>query len=449
MLEALVREGLDVVRLNFSHGTHASHGRIIERTRAVSERLGVPVAVMQDLMGPRVRIGGFAAASVELREGAAFCITTRDVAGDETCVRTRYPMLPHDVKAGDHILLDDGVIDLEVIATTEADVRCTVIAGGTLRSNAGMNLPGVDISEPSVTEKDLADLAFGIERGVDYVALSFVRCAEDIETARAFMTERGVSIPIIAKIEKPEAVSGLAAILDAADGIMIARGDLGVEMLTEQVPLIQKDIIGACQRAGKPVITATQMLESMTHSPRPTRAEASDVANAILDGTDAVMLSEETSIGQYPVESVRMMERIVEEAQGRAPSLMAIGHEPDPENITFAAADAACHAAESIGARAIVVYTHSGATARIVAQRRPRAHIFALTPDDATYRRLALVWGVVPMRTEVGQSIDAMFDHGRKLLLESGPLEKDDPVVVLAGTSLLSGATNLVMVQRL
>jgi pyruvate kinase len=441
VLERLVEAGVDVARLNFSHGTHEEHAVVVRTLRACAERVGRPIAILQDLAGPKVRIGMIAAGNVILQPGSSFVMTARDVQGDAGRVSVTYPELPAQVRAKDTILLGDGAIELEVEETTADEILCRVVVGGALSSHKGVNLPTRSIGLPSLTEKDWTDLAFGIELGVDFVALSFVRSAADVRSARRFLEERGARIPLIAKIEKHEALDCIDAILDSVDGIMVARGDLGVEIPLERVPLVQKMLIAKANRAGKPVITATQMLRSMVDNPRPTRAEVTDVANAVLDGTDAVMLSEETAAGSYPREAVATMAKIIESAEAGFPHehWIARVRAPGSLEIDDAVALAACELAEEVGAEAIVSCTRSGATARLVAKYRPRTPLIAATPDPSVFRHLALVWGVIPLhvpRTECDvESIiaGALDSVNRAELAGSG-----ETVVVTAGVTSTS-----------
>src|SRR5712692_6041610 len=392
-LERLMRAGMNVARLNFSHGTHDEHAAVIERIRRISARLGCPIAILQDLQGPKIRVGSLQGGQpIRLVDGAQVTITTRPVAGDSQTIPTTYMHLPQDVKPGDRILLDDGLMELRVLDAGATDVRCQVVHGGLLKEHKGINLPGVAVSAPALTEKDREDLRFGVMHGVDYVALSFVRQPEDVLEAkdliRQFQVEKGetdqvMPPPLIAKLEKPEALAHLDDILAAVDGVMVARGDLGVEMAPEKVPLIQKRIISTCNDVGLPVITATQMLESMITHPRPTRAEASDVANAILDGTDAIMLSAETATGAYPIEAVEMMVRIALETEAGNRT----AHQPQCKHLTKA--HAVSHAAralsEEASVQAIVVFTRSGTSAHLFSKDRPRTPIFAYTPSERIY----------------------------------------------------------------
>jgi pyruvate kinase len=439
---------MDVARLNFSHGTHEEHGRVIRALRAISARLGRPVAILQDLCGPKIRTGALqGGVEVNLAAGAEVTISTLPVAGTATLIATTYSHLPADVHPGDCILLADGLMELRVLATDATSVRCRVVHGGLLGEHKGMNLPGVKLSAPAVTEKDLVDLDFGVAQEVDYIAVSFVRQAEDLLQVRRLLHERQAEIPVIAKIEKPEAVRNLEAILEACAGVMVARGDLGVEVNPEKVPILQKQIIEAANRHGSLVITATQMLESMVNNPRPTRAEASDVANAILDGTDAVMLSAETSVGQYPLEAVRMMGLIAEEAEasGRACSAAKHGRREYPEAI----AHAACTIAGDLELKAICAFTQSGYTARLVSKERPSVPILAFTHDRRIYNLVALYWGVSPLLVDFVGDFDALFRRVELELLALHLAVEGDSVVVLGGMpAAAKGATNFLKIQR-
>ncbi len=449
VLEKVIAAGANVLRLNFSHGEHEQHRAVIEAARAIAARLDRPLALLQDLSGPKIRTGRVQGDEVELVDGATLFITTDEtLAGTAERIATTYDPLSRDVAPGDTILLDDGNLELRVRAARGDEVECEVVHGGPLRSHKGMNLPGVKLSTPALTTKDRHDLAFGVAQGVDYVALSFVRQADDVEQCRALIRELGASTPVIAKIEKREAVDDLPAILAAADGVMVARGDLGVELSTEEVPTLQKRIIAAANAAGKVVITATQMLESMIENPRPTRAEASDVANAILDGTDAVMLSAETAAGEYPVESVETMARIAlytEEHYGRLRTPVEVAGAG--ALVARSLARVASSVAEELDCRLIVAFTESGSTARLVSTFRPRAPIAAVTYNDDSYRRLALWWGVVPVKSEFARTTDEMIVKGEALLKRSGLVNAGDTILMLAGQSHTAGATNMLRVH--
>jgi pyruvate kinase len=456
MIERLILAGMDVARLNFSHGTHADHAGRIATLRETARRLGRPLAILQDLQGPKIRTGKLVDGKpVQLRPGEQLTITTREeVIGTSEIVSTTYDALVRDVKAGDRLLISDGLIELRVLATSGDEVRTEVVFGGELRESQGINLPGVAVSAPALTEKDVEDLEFGLEHGVDYVALSFVRRAADLHDAKRRIAEADKQTPVIAKIEKPEALAEIAAILAACDGVMVARGDLGVEMPPEQVPVVQKQLIEAANAAGLPVITATQMLDSMIRNPRPTRAETSDVANAIIDGTDAVMLSGETATGSFPIEAVEMMARIAEvaEASGRhgdhmAASVWKIIRQP---GVADAISAAACAIVNSLPTRAIVAFTQSGSTARLVSQLRPKAPILAFTPSEEVYQRLSLIWGVTPVRSAFVERLDDLAAHVSQALLEGGLAVPGDNVVITGGHPLAArGNTNFVKVLRI
>ena len=451
-LERLIGAGMNVARLNFSHGTHEGHGEAIASIRGIADWLGVPVAIMQDLSGTKNRIGQIAEGAISVESGALLTLTARDVPGDQGEISIGYPDLVNDVHPGDPLLLNDGAVELEVLETSGEDIKCLVKIGGQLSSHKGINLPTRSIGVPGLTNKDRRDLAFGIQHQVDYVALSFVRSASDVLEGKRFMEERGIHIPLIGKIEKHEALNNIDEIIEAVDGIMVARGDLGVDMPLEKVPLAQKMLIGKSNAAGKPVITATQMLSSMVQAPRPTRAEAADVANAVLDGTDALMLSEETAVGDYPVESVAIMARIATDAEsGLSQSTGAArrgikGVKELPE----AVGRAACDLADEVDAACIVTFTQSGSTASLVAKCRPRQPILALTPLESTYRRLSMVWGVVPVLGGGMDNTDEMIANALSEALRSGLAKRGQRVVVTAGVPVgVSGTTNLIKVEVL
>jgi pyruvate kinase len=448
-LSALIREGLDVARLNFSHGTREGHADVIASLRRLSAEAGRPLAILQDLSGVKIRIGTLAGGAVDLAAGARVTLTTRKVAGDAREIPVDWADLPRVVRPGEPMFLADGDLELEVLEVSGHDVACRVVRGGKLTSRKGINLPASAIDAPALTAKDEEDLAFGIAHGVDAVALSFVRTADNVREARAFLSRHGSDVPLIAKIEKSEAIRNLQAILEAADGLMVARGDLGVETPLEHVPFLQKMLIRECNRAGKPVITATQMLRSMVDSPRPTRAEVADVANAILDGTDALMLSEETAAGSYPVESVAMMARIAADAEPSIPygrwSEKLEG--PAECGVPEAVARAACRVAEDVGAAAIVACTQSGSTARLVSKQRPRQPILALSPLPETCRRLSLVWGVRALAIETPDSADRLFESLPGIATRAGAAKPGDRLVLTAGIPIgVPGSTNSIKV---
>jgi pyruvate kinase len=451
-LERLISSGVNVVRLNFSHGTAEDHRTTAQNVRAIADRLGRTVSILQDLQGPKIRVGRFASRKVELAHGQAFTITTDDVMGDTTRVSSAYKGLPGDVAPGQELLLDDGKLRLRVTGTTATEVHTTVEVGGPLSDHKGINIPGADLSIPALTEKDIADLAVGEQLEVDWVAVSFVRTRDDVLLARDHLNKLGSNARLIAKIEKPGAVQRFAEILEVVDGIMVARGDLGVEMCPEDVPVIQKRIIELCRAAGKPVITATQMLESMVVSPRPTRAEASDVANAIFDGTDAVMLSAETASGMYPVESVEMMRRVAVSVE-RSPEFVErlINMCPPPlHNTQDAIAKSAVDVARQLDAAAIVTFTVSGTSAWRIARNRPRVPVLALTPDLRVRNLLSLAFGVFPKLTSEAKDTDDMVRIALEEARRTGIARFGDRVVIVAGVPLgVRGTTNLLRVERL
>ncbi len=447
----LIDAGMSVARLNFSHGTHEDHARMLAIVRSEADKRGRAIAVLLDLQGPKIRVGRFEAGQAELKVGAEFTITTEPCQGDEKRVSTTYSMLPKDVKPGDQILLDDGYLSLAVTAVDAHEVRTVVVSGGILKNNKGINLPGVDVSAPALSEKDRTDIGFALRYGVDYVALSFVRRAEDVIEAKRLLTHDSVSIPVIAKIEKPQALERLGEIIDVADGIMVARGDLGVEMGPEKVPLWQKRIIEETNKRGKIVITATQMLESMITQPRPTRAEASDVANAVLDSTDAVMLSGETASGVHPVEAVRTMARIVEEIE-RSAYYRANLEMPDIQLAISAnaIAHAAMTAARAMKLRTIVVVSDSGGAARLLSEYRPEANIVCLTSNEVTFRRLALVWGVTPVLIGPTATTEELFDRVEGTLIERNLASPGENVLITMAMPVGSGVqTNALKIHQI
>ena len=452
IIAQLVDAGVNVFRLNFSHGTREDHGIAIDRIRNAAQEKSESIAILQDLQGPKIRVGALRNHEpIELTAGQSIRITIDPIEGDAERLSTSYEALPQDVRAGDEILLDDGRIQLKVSEVGARDVNTEVVVGGLLCEHKGMNLPNTPLSAPSLTKKDIEDLVFGMNRGVDYVALSFVRRAEDIADVRREMATAGKEIPVIAKIERLEALDNLAEIVRVADGVMVARGDLGVETSSAAVPLLQKQILDMTGRFAKPDITATQMLETMVANPRPSRAEATDVANAIFDGTDALMLSAETAVGRYPVEAVRTMAAIALEAEpyysqyGRP-----VGREK-PEHryaVGEAAARAVVVTAREIGARCIVVFTLSGRSACRVSGLRPDLPILAFTPHEETCRRMALVWGVKPILTEFVSDAGELEAMAKCGIRESGLVESGDLVVMLTGTTDMVGTTNMMRIHQ-
>ncbi|MBI2354792.1 MAG: pyruvate kinase [Deltaproteobacteria bacterium] len=449
MIARLMNAGVNIFRLNFSHGDNAEKLELIRVIRRVSDKSGRQAGILADLQGPKIRTGRMAGDAMTLTRGEEVVITTEEVLGGNGLIPTVYRSLPSDVQGGSRILLDDGLMELKVIAVDGERVRCLVVSGGVLKNNKGINLPGVHVSAPCLTAKDLLDLDFALEAGVDFVALSFVRTAEDIEQLKRIIYLKGKNTPVVAKIEKPEALRNFKRILRATDAVMVARGDLGVEIEAEKVPIYQKKIIEACNRAGKPVITATQMLDSMIRNPRPTRAETSDVANAIVDGTDAVMLSAETASGDYPVESVETMFRIARDVENAAFWVKAEGRITATPSIAQAVAESACRAATSLAARAIAVFTQSGSTAALISRFRPRIPIIAFTSSPEIQRRLSIYWGVGTVGIGVMQGMDQQIREVENILLSSG-YRKGDIIVIIMGIPIEArGSTNLMKVHKL
>lgn len=453
-VKRLVLAGMDVARLNFSHGSHEDHSKIIVHVRRASQETGKQLAIMMDLQGPKIRVGTLAEGSAVLKKGARFIITTRKVAGDGEMVSTTYKGLPGDVKRGDVLLLDDGMMSLRVISRNKTDVVCKVTNGGILKNNKGINIPGAALSVETISAKDRRDVDFALEQGADFLAMSFVRHPDDVRQMRRYLARKKASLPIVTKIEKPQAIDFIDEIISVSDVIMVARGDLGVEMSTELVPGIQKMIISKCNHLGVPVITATQMLDSMINNPRPTRAEASDVANAILDGTDAVMLSGESASGKYPVESVNVMRRIIEATEGDNPpsARLPVRRVEDTEMpVNEGVAITACTLAEQVDAKAIGCITLSGSIARSIAKYRPGQQIFAIGHQDAVARSVCMTWGVrgIVMKDLTMDNVDDAVPEITALLVASGILSKKDRIVLTAGLPFSARrATNMVRVDE-
>jgi pyruvate kinase len=449
VVTALVANGMSVARLNFSHGTHENHGAMIGMIRQASAAAGRPVAILQDLCGPKIRVGKLPDAGIRLSPGQSLILTVDKRPARENRVPVTYHALPSQVKPGDRILLADGMMDLTVERTTPNEIVCTVVTGGILTSNKGINLPSSSLDIPAITEKDRRDLIFGLEMDVDYVALSFVRTAADIHAVKKMIRRQGKKTPVIAKIEKHEALDHIDAILEAADGIMVARGDLGVEIPLERVPYIQKQLVRKANMAGKPVVIATQMLRSMVESPRPTRAEATDVANGVLDGADAVMLSEETASGEYPAEAVRFMARIAASAEEKFPHekyLEMLPKDGTAEAVSYAASILA----RNLNAGAIVATTRSGSTASHISRYRPAQPIIALSPDQQTVRRLALLWGCIPFFLQEIEDTDQMVEQAALAAVERGHARKGDRIVITAGRPIWqAGTTNMLWVKEI
>ncbi len=452
IMEEMLRSGMNVARFNFSHGTHESHEEMIARFRAVRDRLNVPAAVLLDTKGPEIRLGEVQDGSALLKTGADFTLTTRNVTGGVQEVFISYRDLPSQLKEGDSVLIDDGRVHLLVKDTTETDIYCTVLSGGKIATRKGVNVPGVHLTMPYLSEKDKSDLLFGIEHDVDFIAASFVRTAKDVIDMRKFLNYNGGhNIRIIAKIENEEGVEHFDEILKNCDGIMIARGDMGVEIAYERLPGLQKRFIRRCYQAGKMVITATQMLESMINNPSPTRAEITDVANAVFDGTSAVMLSGESASGKYPIQAVRAMARIAAQAECDAMEMdiySGLPHDMDASDTTNAICDAACTTARDVGAKAILTVTMTGRSARGISKFRPAERIVAATPDRKTYHQLSLSWGVYPVLALKQSTTEDLCRHAIDCARNIDAVDAGDLVVITAGAPLdVSGSTNLLRVQ--
>ena len=451
IMKQLIQNGMDAARINFSHGTYETHAETIAKLKQAREELNAPIPLILDTKGPEIRVKTFKEDKVRLEEDATFTLTTRDVEGDVNIVSVTYADLPKDVHRGSRILIDDGLIELKVEDITETDVVCKVVNGGVVKSRKGVNLPGVEVNLPSLMEKDIEDLKFGVENGFDIVAASFIRSAEDVLKIRRVLEENGGGqMHIISKIENQQGVENIDKILEASDGIMVARGDLGVEIPPEEVPLVQKILIAKANRIGKPVITATQMLESMVHSPRPTRAEANDVANAIFDGSDAIMLSGETAAGAYPLEAVATMARIALKAESAVDYAAKLANTTEPArvNITNAISMAACATAAELKTAAITTVTKSGFTARMISRYRPACPLIASTSDETVWRQMNLIWGCKPMLYTGELPRGGVFDTALEIAVKSGLLKNGDTVVSALGMPLgFSGATNTLRVD--
>jgi pyruvate kinase len=451
-IRQLIRAGMNITRLNLSHGTYRDHSRYIETVRRLSGSLGVPVAILMDLPGPKYRTGKLKDGQARLRKGARVILSTTDKEGDGGVIPVNLPSLAQNVKVGDTVLLDDGALQLKVLEKRETEVECRVTVGGMLTEGRGLVVPGMRTSGPFVTDALRESIAFAVEQQPDFLALSFVRDAGDVASVRTILRKAGADIPIVAKIERGVAVSRFDDILADSEGIMVARGDLGVDIPLERVPLVQKSIIRKCNQAGKPVITATQMLESMVNVPRPTRAEVTDVANAIIDGTDAVMLSAETSIGKYPVQAVTMMAKIARETEDTLSCEQMLTErggwleQKTDELISYSA----CYTAHTLGAVALVAFTQSGSTAGRVSKCRPGMPVLALTPDPVILERLMLYWGVYPVRTDAPTSAEELFATGARLCREMGLARPGDLIVITGGIPIgVTGSTNLLKVETI
>jgi pyruvate kinase len=454
VLRELFLKGLNVCRLNFSHGSHEEHKRRIDTIKKVREELELPIGIMLDTKGPEIRLGNFKEGIIELAEGDIFTLTTREILGDKDIVSVSYKGLPGDVKKDNTILIDDGLVEVKVLEIlNDTDVKCIVLNGGTLKDHKGVNIPNVSINLPAITKKDIDDIIFGIENGIDFIAASFVRKASDVLEIRKILEENnGEYIEIISKIENQEGVDNIDEILNASDGIMVARGDLGVEIQTEEIPLVQKELIKKCNIAGKPVITATQMLDSMMRNPRPTRAEVTDVANAILDGSDAIMLSGETAAGKYPIESVRTMYNIATRTEESLNynEILKSKTLANEVSTTNAISKATCTTAQDLGASAIITATSSGYTSRAISKFKPRSPIIAATTSERVMRKLSLVWGVYPVLSTVSDSTDEVIDLSIHSALKKGYIKEGDLIVITAGIPVgVSGSTNLIKVHTI
>jgi pyruvate kinase len=451
IMEQLIKAGMNVARFNLSHGTYREHARHIQTVKKLSHRLAIPVAILMDLPGAKYRTGKLKDGRATLKKGAQVILTARQMEGDGEVIPINLPTLPQDIKVGDTVLLDDGAMQLKVLERQGTEVRCKVMVGGILTEGRGLVVPGMRTSGPFITDTLRECILFAIKQQPDYLALSFVSNTEDITGVRAILHDNKADMPIIAKIERGVAVDKFDSILVTSEGIMVARGDLGVDIPLEKVPLVQKEIIKKCNQAGKPVITATQMLESMVNVPRPTRAEVTDVANAIFDGTDAIMLSAETSIGKYPIQAVKMMAKIAQEAEDKLPCEQILSErgrlleQKTDELISYNA----CHTAQSLGAVALVAFTQSGSTAGRVSKCRPRMPILAITPDAVVAKRLVLRWGVYPFQIAKASSVDELFTTAAKLSKELGLAKPGDLVVITGGIPIgVTGSTNLLKVEK-
>ena len=452
MLDRLVAAGMDVARLNFSHGTHEEHAEVMRAIREGEATWGHPITIVQDLQGPKVRLGRFVGGQALLLNGETFTLSAKNIMGTDTRATLSHPEFLPVLKKGDQVWMDDGMIQLVVESATAEEAVCRVLAGGVVSDHKGISLPRIPVPVASLTDKDREDLRFGVAQGVDYVAVSFVRTAADIQEVRKFIHDQGADLPIIAKLERAEVMGNLPGILPLVDAVMVARGDLGVEVPLEDVPVIQKEIIRQARLAKVPVIVATQMLESMVRHIRPTRAEVTDVATAIFDGADATMLSAETATGRFPAETVTVMARIAERAEralSKNPADQRRGERAEPYGFPEATSQAACHAARVLHAKAIVAFTQSGFTARLISEERPDVPILALTPFPAVQRRLGLYWGVVSRLIRKLETTDEMVDEIESTLLSDGTVRNNDVLVIISGAPMwVTGTTNLLKFHR-
>jgi len=451
VLKRLILAGMNVVRLNMSHGDQAYHKDTIKKVRQLEKELNTPTAILIDLQGPRIRTGRLLLGKISLKRGKKVTLTSKDIKGNEELIPVNYKNLARDVTPGKRILLDNGFIELKVLKTSKGDVICRIEDGGILGDNKGVNLPGADLSVPTITKKDRNDLAFAVREKVDYVGISFVRSPNDVNSVRSILKKRKSNISLISKIEKPEAVKMIDEIIDVSDGIMIARGDLGVEMSSAEVPVIQKEIIAKCGRKGKVVITATQMLESMVENMRPTRAEASDVSNAVFDGTDVVMLSEEVAVGKHPVRAVETMSRILKESEKTIIKEKNVIDILDLEghDVSSAVGHAAASLAEDLRATAVVTFTSSGYTALLISKYKPDAPVYTMTKSIETARKVSLFWGTRPVIVGKYKNSDQMFRLAEKILLRLKVVKKGDTILTIAGVPIgVLGKTNLIKIQK-
>lgn len=453
-LRKLFLNGVNVCRLNFSHGNHDEHLNRMVNIKKIREEMNLPIAIMLDTKGPEIRLGDFKDGIIELEQNDIFTLTTRDILGDQSIISITYTGLPYDVEIGGRILIDDGLVELKVLEIIDnTDIKCITINSGTLKNHKGVNVPGVKINLPAVTDKDIDDIKFGILNDIDFIAVSFVRTADDVTIIRRILEQNdGQHVQIISKIESQQGVDNIDEIIRVSDGIMVARGDLGVEVQTEQIPLIQKSLIRKCNIAGKPVITATQMLDSMMRNPRPTRAEVTDVANAILDGSTAIMLSGETAAGKYPVESVRMMYSIAvtTEESLNYPELLRLRSDMNELSTTNSIGKATCNTAQDLEATAIITATSSGFTSKAISKFRPKAPIIAATTTESVRRKLALEWGVYPVLSKPSTSTDEVIDNSINSAIDNGYAQEGDLVIITAGIPVgLAGTTNMIKVHTI
>ncbi len=450
VLERMIKAGLNVARINFSHGDYETYKKTIKLVRELSEKTGISVAILQDLRGPKLRVGKIKDGKVLLKKGEIFTITTKQIEGDKDIVSTDFKSLPRYVKKGETILMDDGNLELKVIDIKKDRIITKIVVGGFLKSNKGINLPDTNLNIPALTEKDKRDVKFGVENNVDYIALSFVQRAKDIKELKKLLKKYNANIPVISKIEKPKAMENLDEIIDVSDGVMVARGDLGVEMKEEMVPILQKEILSKATKKGKITITATQMLESMIEKPRPTRAEATDVSNAILDLTDAVMLSAESAVGKYPVEAVKTIKEIAcitENSSYFNPNIEI--EVPSSYKTTKSIVKAAVNITKSINVKAITVFTWSGTTALMLSKLKPKVPIYAFTPEKEVMRKMSVYWGVTPILIGYSPNTDILLAEGEDILLTKRLIKEGDIIIMIGGVTPIKGATNMLRIMKI